>query len=112
LKGDAAATAVTTLFFHRAHEARAACREQHVYLLKNGIFMRRDMKQQFDRISDLVWKALVEHQINKSDDVIPRLRAARDALEKEGDPLMQSLEEAIHGALWEGNIMSSLKTAA
>jgi hypothetical protein len=36
------------VFFHRAGEARAACREQHVYVLKNGIFMPSDMKEKFD----------------------------------------------------------------
>lgn len=80
-------------------------------MLKNAIFMPRDMKEKFDRISDLVWKALVEHQLNESDKPRPRLTAARDALQKEGDPLMESLEAAIHGALWQGNI-SSLKTVA
>jgi hypothetical protein len=102
---------IKAIFFHRAGEARATCREQHIYVLKNGIFMPHDMKEKFDRISDLVWKALVEHEVNQSEKPVPRLKAARDDLLKEGDPLMKSLEEAIHGALWEGSI-SSLKSAA
>lgn len=102
---------IKAVFFHRASEARAACREQHVYVLKNGIFMPSDMKEKFDKISDLIWKALVEHEINSSEHVIPRLTVARDALAKEGEPLMKSLEAAIHGALWEGNV-SSLKSAS
>lgn len=102
---------IKAIFFHRAGEARAACREQHIYVLKNGISMPHDMKEKFDRISDLVWKALVEHEVNQSEKPVPRLKAARDDLLKEGDPLMKSLEEAIHGTLWEGSI-SSLKSAA
>jgi hypothetical protein len=102
---------IDAIFFHRASEARAACREQHVYVLKNGIFMPSDMKEKFDRISDFVWKALVEHELNKSEKLVPRLTAARDALGEEGELLMKSLEKAIHGALWEGNI-SSLKSVA
>ena len=58
---------IKAIFFHRYDQARAACRELHVYVLKNGIFMPRDMKEKFDKISDLVWKALVEHEINQSD---------------------------------------------
>ncbi len=98
---------IDAVFFHRYGEARTACREQHVYVLKNAIFMHRDMTEQFDRISDLAWKALVEHEVNQFSKPIPRLTTARDALQKEGDPLMKSLEEAIHGALWQGNISSS-----
>ena len=41
---------ITAVFFHRAGQARTACREQHVYVLKNGIFMPSDMKEKFDRI--------------------------------------------------------------
>lgn len=98
---------IKAVIFHRASEARAACREQHVYVLKNGIFMPHDMKEKFDRMSELVWQALVEHEINTSEDLLPRLKEARDALLKEGEPLMKSLEAAIHGALWEGSISSS-----
>ena len=93
---------IKAVFFHRTHEARVACREQHVYVLKNGIFMPRDMKEKFDRMSELIWQALVEHEVNTSEDVRPRMRDARDVLLKEGEPLMKSLEAAIHGALWEG----------
>jgi hypothetical protein len=45
---------IKAIFFHRVGEARAACREQHIYAEWN--FMPYDMKA-FDRISDLVWKA-------------------------------------------------------
>jgi hypothetical protein len=99
---------IKAIFFHRYDQARAACREQHVYVLKNGIFMPHDMKEKFDKTSDLVWKALVEHEINQSDKPVPRLSAARDALHKEGDPLMKSLEEAIQGALWQGNVLKTV----
>lgn len=99
---------IKAIFFHRAYEARAACREQHVYLLKNGIFMPPDMKEQFDKVSDLTWKALVEHEINQSDKPVPRLKAGRDALEKEGHLLMKSLEEAIYGSLWQGKVLKTV----
>ena len=56
-------------------------------------------------------EGLVEHEVNQSEKPVPRLKAARDDLQKEGEPLMKSLEEAIHGALREGSI-SSLKSAA
>lgn len=85
---------IKAIFFHRAYEACAACREQHIYVLKNGILMPRDMKEKFDKISDLVWKALIEHEANESDKPRPRLKVARDALENEGDALRKSLEEA------------------
>ncbi|MCA1530769.1 hypothetical protein [Bradyrhizobium yuanmingense] len=95
---------IDAVFYHRYDQARAACREAHVYVLKNGIFMPREMKEKFDRISDLAWKALVEHQINHSDKPMPRLEEARDALNKEGEPLMNSLEEAIQSGLRDGHI--------
>jgi hypothetical protein len=97
---------IDAVFYHRYDQARAACREAHVYVLKNGIFMPSDMKEKFDKISDLVWKALVEHQINHSDKPVPRLKEARDALSKEAEPLMKSLEEAIIGGLRDGHIAS------
>jgi hypothetical protein len=102
---------IDAVFYHRYDQARAACREAHVYVLKNGIFMPREMKEKFDRISDLAWKALVEHQINNSDRPMPRLKEARDALNTEGEPLMKSLEEAIQSGLRDGHIDSSRTVA-
>ncbi|MET4240733.1 hypothetical protein [Bradyrhizobium sp. RT10b] len=99
------------VFYHRYDQARAACREAHVYVLKNGIFMPSDMKAKFDKMSDLVWKVLVEHQINHSDKPVPRLKEARDALSNEAEALMKTLEEAIHGGLRDGHI-ASLKALA
>jgi len=99
---------IKAVFYHRAGQARAACREQHVYVLKNGIFMPRGMKEKFDRISELVWKALVEHEVSTG--IVPRMTAARDALDSEGEPLMKALEAEIHGTLWTGSF-SSLKTS-
>jgi hypothetical protein len=98
---------INAAFFHRANEARAACREQHVYVLKNGIFMPQHMKEKFDSISNLVWNALVEHELNNSEHIRPKLRVARDALLNEGEPFMKSLEAAIHDSLWESSISSS-----
>ena len=40
---------IKAIFFHRAYEACAACREQHIYVLKNGILMPRDMKKNLTR---------------------------------------------------------------
>jgi hypothetical protein len=101
---------IDAVFYHRASQARAACREQHVYLLKNGIFMQKDMKEKFDKVSALVWQTLIEHESNKSDGIIPRVTAARDALAKEGEPLLKSLEEDIRAALWDSKITT--KSAA
>ena len=70
--------------------------------------MPPDMKEQFDKVSDLTWKALVEHEINQSDKPVPRLKAGRDALEKEGNLLMKSLEEAIYGSLWQGKVSKTV----
>jgi hypothetical protein len=97
---------IDAVFYHRYDQARAACRDAHVYVLKNGIFMPSDMKEKFDKISDLVWSALAEHHMNHSEKPMPRLKEARDALSKEAEPLMKSLEEAIHGGLRDGHIAS------
>jgi hypothetical protein len=61
----------------------------------------------FKKVEDLIWDALVEHEINESEEVRPRLKAARDALTKEGTPLMDALKKEIKDRLWSVQLITS-----
>ena len=49
---------ITYISWHRLASAEKASIECHTYLETNGIFLKQEMKDQFSRIDDIIWKAL------------------------------------------------------
>jgi len=92
------------IFWHHVQRARDSCRKSGLFLLKNGIFLPKELKQQFQKIAGLSWEALVEHELNKQHELIPRERKAFDRFDKEGEPLMKELEAAVQERLWSSKI--------
>jgi hypothetical protein len=60
------------IFWHRLNEAREYSRESRGYLRKHGIFIQAETKGKFSILEDLIWNALVEHEINQKMKLIPR----------------------------------------
>jgi hypothetical protein len=92
---------------HRAGKARDACREFHVYLLKNGIFIPEPMKSKFTDLDGIIYNALVEHELNMEDNMIPRSRVELKALAGKGAELLKSLETDVQERLWNSEALRS-----
>lgn len=86
--------------------AKKTCRKSARYLLKNGIFMPPDLKNKFEKLGDLIWGALVEHDFNKQHDFKPKQHTDIQKLLKEGAPLMKELETEVQKRLWSSEIKS------
>jgi hypothetical protein len=87
--------------WHKAMQARDACREFHVYLVKNGILIPQPMKSKFTELDGIIYSALVEYELNLQDEMIPRARDAVKVLGARGNELLKSLEDDVQGRLWK-----------
>lgn len=63
-----------------------------------------DRESGHQKIADLSWEALVEDQLNKQHELIPRERKAFDRFDKEGEPLMKEPEAVVQERLWSNKI--------
>jgi hypothetical protein len=88
------------IFWHYINGTKGRCRKSALYLLTNGIFMLPEMKERFQKIEDMGWAAVVEHENNKVYDTIPRQRDALMKFLKEGEALMKELEAIVQQRLW------------
>lgn len=82
-------------------EAQNATRELLIYLRKTGIFMPERMRDKFRQYSDMLWGALIEHEINERMGQLPRERAQLKRLLGEGPALFEALEAEVHSRLWD-----------
>jgi hypothetical protein len=82
-------------------KAQDACREFHVYLLKNGIFIPEPLKAKFVELDEIIYAALVEHELNHQEVNTPREREAFKALRGKGAETLKSLEADVQGRLWK-----------
>lgn len=83
------------------NKAQESCQEFHVYLLKNGIFIPEPMKAKFAELDQIIFSALVEHEVNQQDIGGPRLREELKTLLGKGAELLKSLEADVQGRLWK-----------
>ncbi len=88
------------IFWHNLNDARAKARDAYTYVIKNGIFVSDDIRTKFAAIHDLVWNALIEHQMNEEHKPHPRERKQIRQLLSEGEDLMKGLERVVHERLW------------
>ncbi len=98
--GDKNAYFQDAIFWHKLSDAQNKSREAYSYLMKNGIFIKEEVRQKFAKVHDLFWNALVEHEVNHEHKVRPLERKHIGALSNEGDDLMKELERIVHERLW------------
>jgi hypothetical protein len=91
---------IKAIGWQRISEARNACRELHVYLKRNGIFLSEPTKSKFVELDRLIFGALVEHELNQQED-LPRRRDDLKKLNESGKQLLEALEQDVHGRLWD-----------
>jgi hypothetical protein len=70
------------------------------FLLKNGIFFGERILDALKKLDGLAWAAIIEHEINVEHDIRPMERKSSNALQNEGEPLLQELQALIRDRLW------------
>jgi hypothetical protein len=96
------------IFWHRLNEAKEYCRQSQAHLRRYGIFVQAETKEKFSTLNDLIWNALVEHEINQQMKLIPRMTERGDEMRSRGETLLKELESIVQGQLW--NSATSLST--
>ena len=91
--------------WHNISKARDSCREFHAYLLKNGIFIPEPMKAKFLELDQIIFSALVEHELNHEEIGGPRLQDGLKTLLGKGAEVLKSLEADVQGRLWKSEAL-------
>lgn len=86
---------------YRYYDVIEKLREASAGLSKNGIFVIPSLRDEMNKFIQLVYSAVVEHQINQEHNVYPRMREAADKLNQDGDVLFKAIEEAVAARLWD-----------
>lgn len=92
------------IYWYNASRAREKYREFSSYLMQNGIFVPEPLKSNFSEISDLLWGALIEHEMNEEHDFRPRHRDDQKKLDERGPELLRAIEAEVQGRLWSHHV--------
>jgi hypothetical protein len=79
--------------------ARKASKKFYMYFRRNGIFIREPIREQFDKLDQLMLDALNEHQMNFQHQT--REFKSIDRLNSEGEKMVRELEKDVQKILWD-----------
>jgi hypothetical protein len=74
-----------------------------LFVRKNGIFIERGLLAKFHEIEKLMIEALTERQMNLSRQQLTHNWEKQAALEREGRPLLGTLEREVQARLWNAD---------
>lgn len=86
--------------WYMSANALEAAQDFHVYRLKNGIFMLPDIHEKLELMDDLMFKAIVDRQLQLQNKPRRETNEARQKLESEGEGIMKELAADIRERLW------------
>ena len=86
------------IFWHSCKSAGNLSDECHTFLRKNGIFIEKEIKEQFQTVDQLIREAIVMRQSIRRYGVQDWEKI--EAFSKQGDALLDKLENAVQGRLW------------
>lgn len=96
-----------TIFWIRMSESRKRFGDVDAYVMKNGIFIPRELKDSFDKITETIWLALLECENNKREHDLRRDRTDQRKLHENGKQLMRELEAQVHRRVWSEPLAGS-----
>lgn len=91
------------IFWHQSNTAGKASNDCHAFLRKNGIFIERTLKERFQKIDQLVREAIVLRKGIQQYGVPDQWKKI-EALSRDGDTLLDELEDLVQGRLWTRDI--------
>ncbi|MDJ0946494.1 MAG: hypothetical protein QNJ30_23835 [Kiloniellales bacterium] len=86
--------------WHMTTNALDAAQKFHIFRLKNRIFLLPQINKKLEMIDDLIFKAIVERQLQLQEESYPKKNEARQKLEDEGEEIMKELAIDIQDRLW------------
>ncbi len=91
---------IQKITWRRLSEARSVSFEARSFVTKHGIFMQREIIKEFERLDDMIFKALIEKQFNEEYPEPPLKRDDQKTLHTNGKVLLNELEARVHARLW------------
>jgi hypothetical protein len=93
--------------WHDLKEAKDEAVTLNNYLMKNGIFLPRDIRERFSEIDDLVWNTFKERENNVRNGLYKTEQ--EDRFRSEGENLMKELGRLVHERIWPADDTALIK---
>jgi hypothetical protein len=99
---------IKAINFHKAFEARKMLADFYRYLRANGIFVRNEIKVEFDAMAALMNATLVEQEVYLQHETRgPDSRKEREQFAKESDGMLKKLEGKVQARLWDSQALDA-----
>ncbi|MCQ4305223.1 MULTISPECIES: hypothetical protein [Stutzerimonas stutzeri group] len=87
------------VFWHRYRKVKSAFSELQSFVARNGIFFTPELKEQFTRISEMLWSALVSKEVGHEASDHKMQREGWQKIKDDAEPLYKKIEGAIQARL-------------
>jgi len=92
---------IEQIYFHERNDNKDNIYKYRDYLKKNGIFIPREIKMKFLELEDILYEASRQHELNHEENIKPRLKDKIDFFHKEGEKILDDLEEIVEKSVWD-----------
>jgi hypothetical protein len=99
-QSDKTAYYIKHSFWHDYARVCQKAREAHIYLLKNGVFVKEELRTKLKALDDLVWEALIEKETMVRHSVPAPNPSKVQKLREDSAAMIAELEGLIQARLW------------
>ena len=87
------------IYWHDRKEVLDVARDLNTYLSKQSIFLKSEIRDEFEMLAELIWEAISEYQTNHDIEFQSQRREKYDAFKARGDDMRQALSDRVHKRL-------------
>jgi hypothetical protein len=87
------------IFWYDVDDVKKACREFHVCIQKNSIFLDADLKEQFKKIDDLMWDAISTREVGHQVQDHKMWMQASEKVKIGAEAIVRAIEELVQKRL-------------
>ncbi len=88
-----------TIFWHDLKETQESFWDFHNYIIKYRVFMSSILQEQFGKIDDIIWKAIVERKVGHEANDIKMWTNAYKQIRDETNPIRDEIEKLVQSRL-------------
>jgi hypothetical protein len=87
------------IFWHELRDVEEAFFDFHNYIIKNKIFLSPDLQEQFTKIDDVMWSAIVERKVGHEANDHEMWHKAYKKIKEEINPIRDVIEKMVQARL-------------
>lgn len=91
------------MFWHDLQETHKAFEDFHNYIVHNQVFLSSDLKEQFEKLDDIMWSAIIERKVGecneglvRSDMQVNAYKKIRDDINPIKDKIAALIQKRLH----------------